>query len=405
MEPTDGMFNETYLSIMSDIVSRAGEYGLYTVVEFHQDAWNAMYCGNGAPDWVSVTEQNNFPMPIADPVPVDPTTGHPTKETCDSINNNVWTKYYFTYTISEAVGNLYNKEEFRQRFASYWGKIAQTFASSPYVIGYELMNEPWAGDIYQEPRLLIPGSTDHSKLQLLYDETNTAIRLADKEHLILFQGVTWEVVVPIGEKHGFTHAPGGDEFSNKSSLAWHCDCLTSVTPEETYFTWKTDEMKRLQVGGFVTEVVGDSGRCDILDKFKISWMQFSYKIFSDLTWDNSGLFYRPCDDPSDINACLNVPEVKVWSRTYAKAVAGVTQSFSFNSTTKVAELKYTSKPDCSLPTVLFASESWIYDNGFNVEVSPQEFATWRYQEPDHVEVFVSSPQPVKVTVTITPSSI
>jgi endoglycosylceramidase len=388
---------------MQDLVQRAGEkYGIYTVIEFHQDAWNAMYCGNGAPDWIAITERNDFPMPIAEPVPVDPATGHPTKETCDSINNNVWTKYYFTFTVSEAVGNLYDNANFRSRFANYWGKIASSFKSSPYVIGYELMNEPWAGDIYKEPRLLIPGAADHSKLQQLYDEANAAIRAEDPNHLILFQGVTWEVVVPIGEKHGFTHAPGGDSYSNKSSLAWHCDCLTSVTPEDTYFSWKFDEMKRLSVGGFVTEVVGDSGRCDILDKYKISWMQFSYKIFSDLTWDNSGLFYRPCDDPTSMSTCLNIPEVKTWARTYAKAVAGVTEYFWFNSTTRNAELKYTSNPNCELPTVIFVSEDWIYPDGFSVSVNSSKEVSWEYSKPNHIIVTATGSEPVNVTVSITP---
>jgi endoglycosylceramidase len=270
-----------------------------------------------------------------------------------------------------------------------------------YIITNHL-NNYFIGNIYEEPRLLIPGSADHSKLQQLYDEANAAVREADKDHLILFQGVTWEVVVPIGEKHGFTHAPGGSDFANKSALAWHCDCLTSVTPEEVYFSWKYDEMQRLQVGGFVTEVVGDSGRCDILDKFKISWMQFSYKIFSDLTWDNSGLFYRPCEDPSDMSKCLNIQEVKVWARTYAKAVAGRTTSFVFNSTTRESELNFVSDPDCEMPTVLFASEKWIYTSGFEVKVSPAESVTWEYFYPDHIVVNVDSEAAINVTVTVFP---
>ena len=388
---------------MQGIVAIAGEkYGIYTVIEFHQDAWNAMYCGNGAPDWVSVTESNNFPMPIATPVPVDPTTGHPTKETCDSINNNVWTKYYFSFSTSEAVGNLYDRPDLRTRFANYWGKVADSFHSSPYLIGYELMNEPWAGDIYKEPRLLIPGSADHSKLQQLYDEAALAIRAIDIDHLVLFQGVTWEVVIPIGEKHGFTHAPGGDQYANKSALTWHCSVLNDITPEEVYVSWKFDEMKRLGVGGYVTEIVGDGGRPDVMDKFHISWMQFTYKIFADLTWDNPGLFYRDCNDTTSIDACMNVPEVKTWSRTYAKAVAGRTNYFRYNSTTRIAELNYLSKPASKLPTVIFISETWIYTTGFDVVIVPVDAASWSYNEQDHIVITHHSLKPVNITITITP---
>ena len=140
-------------------------------------------------------------MPISAPVPVDADTKHPSRETCDNINNNNWIKYYFTSAISSAIGAVYdNKFDLRARFAAYWGKVADVFSNSTSVIGYELMNEPWAGNIYEDPSLLVPGVADRQKLQPMYDEVNEAIRKSDREHLILFQGVTWEVVVPIGER-------------------------------------------------------------------------------------------------------------------------------------------------------------------------------------------------------------
>ena len=30
-------------------------------------------------------------------------------------------------------------------FAAFWAKVAQEFQTNPYVIGYEILNEPWAG--------------------------------------------------------------------------------------------------------------------------------------------------------------------------------------------------------------------------------------------------------------------
>lgn len=33
----------------------------------------------------------------------------------------------------------------RDSFAAFWAKIAQEYVDNPYVIGYELFNEPWAG--------------------------------------------------------------------------------------------------------------------------------------------------------------------------------------------------------------------------------------------------------------------
>jgi len=29
--------------------------------------------------------------------------------------------------------------------AEFWGKVASTFSDNEFVIGYEIINEPWAG--------------------------------------------------------------------------------------------------------------------------------------------------------------------------------------------------------------------------------------------------------------------
>lgn len=237
---------------MTSIIDAAAAHGIYTLIDFHQDAWNAKFCGNGVPDWAAIAN-DNFPEPLYPQVPVDSLTGHPTRKTCDDINGNNWSEFYLSESTSSAIGALYdNKYGLRDKFVRYWQKLASTFGNSSYIIGYELMNEPFAGDVYEDPLLLIPGVADRVKLQPLYDLVNDAIREIDDKHLILFQGVTWEVVVPIGEEYGFQHAPGGQQYSNRSVLTWHGS--VKFTPEEEYFGWKQDEMKRLQVGGFMTEM-------------------------------------------------------------------------------------------------------------------------------------------------------
>ena len=276
VEPSPGVFNETYLAIMQGIVERAGSYGIFSLIDFHQDAWNAKFCGNGVPDWAAVAKIEDFPVPIKPPVPVDPNTGHPNRTTCDDINGNQWSAFYLTYATSTAIGALYDNENgLRDRFDEYWRTTAAAFADSPYVIGYELMNEPFAGNVYKDPLLLVPGVADREKLQPMYDTVNTAIRSVDTKHLILFQGVTWEVVLPIGERYGFEHVPGGAAWANKSVLSWHCSVTPKATPDPKYFGWKESEIKRLGSAGWVTEI-GPS-QMDLADQFKLSWMHWDYK--------------------------------------------------------------------------------------------------------------------------------
>ncbi len=407
VEPEKGMYNETYLEIMSALVEKAGsKYGIYSVIDFHQDAWNAKYCGNGVPDWAAQPNADDFPFPLEwNKLPIDSATGHPTRASCDSINNNNWTMFYFTYATSTAIGHLYdNVNGLRDSFVQYWKKLATVFGPSPYVVGYELMNEPWAGDIYKNPLMLVPGAADHYKLQPMYEEINTAIREVDEDKLILFQGVTWEVVLPIGEQYGFTSNPGGERWLNKSVLAFHASVLPNITPDEKYFGWKKSEMVRLGTGGWMTEA--GEGQFHQLDEFKISYMHWDYKWFSNLTWDNPGLYlnngYETCQERDNMAACLIVDQVKTYARTWAKSVAGVTTSFTWNKDARVAVLDYVINPACKEPTIIFVSTKWNYADGFDVVISPTNVATWTFED-DHVVVQHIAPVVAQtVTVTITP---
>lgn len=69
--------------------------------------------------------------------------------------------------------------------------MAQQFKGNPYVLGYELINEPWAGDVFKNPLLLIPGKAESWNFQKAYDILNNKIREIDDEHLIFFEPVTW----------------------------------------------------------------------------------------------------------------------------------------------------------------------------------------------------------------------
>ncbi len=407
VEPSQGVYNETYLEIMTALVEKAGnKYGIYSVIEFHQDAWSERFCGNGVPVWAAQPLVDNFPFPLKwNKVPVDPETGSPTKATCDAINGNHWTYYYATYATSSAVGNLYdNFNGLRDSFVQYWKKLATVFGTSPYVIGYELMNEPWAGDIYRNPLMLVPGAADRFKLQPLYDEINTAIREVDQDKLILFEGVTWEVVLPIGEMYGFTSSPGGEKWQSKSVLAFHGSVLPDITPNEKYIGWKKSEMQRLGVGGFMTEAAED--KFPELDAYKISYMHFTYKLFSDLTCDNAGIFdrYEECPHRDIMSDCLRVDQVQLYARTWAKAVAGITTSFTWNADAKVAVLDYVINPASQEPTIIFVSTKWIYEDGFDVIINPSNIATWTFDD-DHVVVTHTAPVSSQtLTVTITPKA-
>ena len=42
----------------------AGERGIYSLLDMHQDVFNRKFCGNGVPDWAAVHDKDNFPYPL-----------------------------------------------------------------------------------------------------------------------------------------------------------------------------------------------------------------------------------------------------------------------------------------------------------------------------------------------------
>lgn len=62
------------------------------------------------------------------------------------------------------------------KFEGYWLQIARTFKNNPYVIAYELMNEPFAGAIFKNPLLVDPWVAESLNLQRFYDKLAKSIR-------------------------------------------------------------------------------------------------------------------------------------------------------------------------------------------------------------------------------------
>jgi hypothetical protein len=46
-----GQYDAAYLDYLAEITRRAGDYGLYVFIDFHQDVWSRMSGGDGAPGW------------------------------------------------------------------------------------------------------------------------------------------------------------------------------------------------------------------------------------------------------------------------------------------------------------------------------------------------------------------
>ena len=100
VEPTSEGYNETYLKEMEGIINRAGEHGIYTLMDFHQDLLAEQFCGDGVPNWLmqELGYYKTFPFPVSKHIKLNG-TGMPDWDKC---NQDGWGLYYLSYDVGRA---------------------------------------------------------------------------------------------------------------------------------------------------------------------------------------------------------------------------------------------------------------------------------------------------------------
>jgi hypothetical protein len=108
---------EQYLSHVAATVKLLAKYGIYTLLDMHQDVYNQNFRGEGAPDWAVCT--NN--------VPIVPKGGR-------------WSNNYSNPTLQTAVGHFWANDVVGNLQGNYdlvWKTVAQKFKNNPWVVGYD----------------------------------------------------------------------------------------------------------------------------------------------------------------------------------------------------------------------------------------------------------------------------
>ncbi|XP_057303552.1 endoglycoceramidase-like isoform X1 [Hydractinia symbiolongicarpus] len=374
--PKRGQYNETYLQVIQSIVETAAKYGIYTLLDMHQDVFSPKFCVEGMPDWIVNTgDAKPFPYPFTtEPFKINPSTGYPYPEDCQKFP---WGNYYFTEAACKAFQSLYsNVDGLLDEWAMFWKNTAKGFKGYNSVIGYELINEPFCGDIYKNPLLLVPGVADRLNLQPAYDVLQKAIREVDELHSIFFEGVTWDFFAV-----GFTKVPGGAKYQNRSVLSYHYYEPPDFS-KTLSFAARMEDLKRLKCGGFLSEMytVGKDFQSmykmfDLCDQHKQSWHGWMYKPYGCIKQ------HLACTNETNHSGAPGEIVVQNTSRTYPQAVAGFTKNYKFDQETKNFVLTYEISSVCeSRRTEIYFNKKLHYPNGYNVTLTPY----------DHVTVTLSS---------------
>jgi endoglycosylceramidase len=123
LEGTKGVYDESWLGMYAELLASAWAHGIYTVVDFHQDVYSEVYCGDGFPGWT-----------VEDP----PAPAHD----CPA-----WGLEYFSDKDVEQAFDAFwgNTNGLYPRYLSAWDEMIRRFKDTPGVLGFEIINEPSSG--------------------------------------------------------------------------------------------------------------------------------------------------------------------------------------------------------------------------------------------------------------------
>ncbi|MCP4761365.1 MAG: glycoside hydrolase family 5 protein [archaeon] len=161
-------YDESYLDYLTKLIIKAGNYGFYVFINFHQDVWSRVSGGDGAPLWLfdkiglDYTKFDGADAAVNSQYLWD---SDPEKDLYSQTSwgensklfpsQTMWTLFWagndFAPNLKiedESTGKLINIENYLQgHFISAIEKIAEKIKDLPNVIGFNPINEPSMGYI------------------------------------------------------------------------------------------------------------------------------------------------------------------------------------------------------------------------------------------------------------------
>lgn len=401
VEPVAGQFNSTYIDSVVQLVKRLNNHSVHVILDMHQDCWSPLFChahgipadySHGySPDY-SPGGSKAYPEPLFKPT--YDSQGHMTN--CYDVSKHLfgWPSCYVTYAVGAAAQRLYNNDEgILDRFGEFWKLIASRVRDYPNVLGYELLNEPWLGDVplhFEEftpsnPNwdLWFPKVSDQKNLQPTYKKVHKYVRSVDNDTIIFFEPATggnfldaWPV--------GFHEGPGGDDYNDRQALSYHIYCLYVDEKEATDFLQyilanlsvlacdvmdnlmydiRKRDVDELKLAGFLTEFgnAGDGQAAkDVID--------FATRKMDDFMHGWTYWYITP--DPKVKNSTV----IRALARPFPHKVSGIPLHYGFDPKTKIFQMEYipcVDKPCVDYPTEIFTSRKYAYAGGIHYAIDTE----------------------------------
>ena len=338
--PASGLpaYSAGYLRSIEKTEAVLAKQRIFTLLDFHQDLYNERFQGEGWPDW----------QVLDDGQPAEPQAGFPDNYIVNQGLNRSFDNFW---ADAQAAGR-----GLQEAYASAWQRVAEDFRNRPYVVGYDLLNEPWPGSAFSSDGCLDTSGCqtfDATTLAPFYAKVDAAIRSVDPSTLIFYEPL---VTFNFGAE---TQLP--DSGDTEAGMSFHVYCLPgslggpgsgpACEPlEDMAFTnadnhsAETGDVPVLTEFGATDDLETIARIVRLADSHMVSWQEWHYCECADPTTSGTGvqsLVVDPTKPPSGDN--VKRSKLAVLARPYPRAVAGTPDSYGFDPTTRRFHLTYSAK--------------------------------------------------------------
>ena len=359
IEPVKGRFDQAYIGKVKRLLEEAASRGIYAMVDMHQDLYSRWLCGDGAPDW-AVWEAGVCPYLNI------------------SWGGRLWGfANFLSPSVIMCFANFWQSADLKEHYRNALVEVARQLKDNPYVLGYDLYNEPI--------NISCPngnGEYENGLLAPLYEDMLTGIRKVDPDaigfvepdtvnsHSSKFNESTFKLDRLVFSPHIYDFISGNLRYQILPSEQIYKDDIAA------------DRAKAAQLG--MPLMIGEFGTLwdmnppgardrMVDDMYKVLESNFASGAYWDYSVkDVAGWNGEDC---SLIDANGNPRGLDVGVRPWVQRLAGSPTSQSFDKNTKVYSLEFTGDPGPQ-PTVVYVPEAVQYPGGFHVGASD---GSWEYR--------------------------
>ncbi len=373
IEPEPDAFNDKYLMHVEDWVNAFADEGIYVILDMHQDIYSRYFGGDGAPFWaVDMSIPYTFTAP--------------------------WFVNYLSPAVVANWDMFWKSEDLQAHYARAWQYVAERFRGHPWVIGYEIMNEPFYGSYSP-----ITPEFEQEALLPFYQRVIKAIREVDKDHIILIE----PCIVKGGGLRSFLTNPRDKNIVYAPhyydpTVLWTNPYDGNASRTKAAFYTIEEEADRMNVPWVLGEwgiILTTSGaeqyirhHLQLLDEFMAGWFYWNFNLDDD--WMSPVLSdgTKRCTN----GFCL----ADLLTRPQPTHVAGYPLSLTYNENTRTFSLCFREKATLSTTETLLRIPPSIYPRGYTVIISDGE-----WKRVDDTLVFNHSPAGAnaKHCITVAPS--